>query len=79
MKIWLTSGEPCESRDRNYTAAEAAAIVRDWEWAAVDNAGDVIVGEYRTRAAWSGGQPVSGAKLAARLSRATTQTKEQDQ
>ena len=77
MKIWLTSGEPCEYRDRNYAAAEAAVIVRGWEWAAVDSDGDVIVGEYRTRASWGGGQPVSGAKLAARLSRAATETKDQ--
>jgi len=46
VKIWFTSGDPYESRNRDYTAAEAAAIARDFPWAAVDADGSVIVGGY---------------------------------
>lgn len=70
MKIWMTSGEPYEAGNREYTPAEAAKIVSDYPWAAIDGDGDVVVGMYRTRAAWGGGKPVAGAKLAQRLARA---------
>jgi len=67
MKAWHTSGDPYEDRERDYSPAEAAAIARIYPWAAIDSAGDLIVGMYRTRASWGGGEPMEGSRLARQL------------
>lgn len=68
MKIYHTSGEPYGTSGHEYTAAEAAGIVRDFHWAAIDGrTGDVIIGSYRDRASYGTGTPERGHTLAKRL------------
>lgn len=73
-RIYQTSGDPYEGTPENaavsreFTAAEAAEIVRSFPWAGIDTWDDaIIVGSHRTRPRVP--NAVHGDKLAARLAR----------
>lgn len=70
-RIYQTSGDPYEGTEdncavsREFSAAEAAEIVRTSPWAGIDKDGDNIIGSHRKRPTIPGA--AHGTKLAARL------------
>ena len=77
-KIFFTSGEPYRQDKRGYTtdpgaqseftAREAAEIIKDSPWVELDADGDLIMGECRSR--HEGHREVRGSVMAARLRKA---------